>query len=461
MTSQERQYRMLHEPVERLTCQMAGPTILTMLITAFYNMADTYFVGQLDTNSTAAVGLALPLMNVLQAFGFFFGQGSGAYLSRALGRGDKKSAAQMADTAAILSFLCGGGISLAGLIWLTPLVRVLGALPELMEGSRAYLSLILLAAPFCTSSFTMNNQLRFRGEAARGTVGMGVGSVLNMVLDPLFIFGLRMGVRGAALATAIGQAVSFFILLGLSGRLRRWRPQIRLDGEILGGILRYGTPSVLRQSVMSVAGICMNNVARLYGASLIAAISVVQKVLMVGNNVAIGFGQGFQPVCGFNLGAGRADRVSRQVKFCLKVEVSFLVAYGAVTFLFAPQLVGFFRDDPAVIVHGAALLRWQSVTLCSFGFITMTNMLMQNLGRTFTASFLAIARQGLFYVPILYLFSWLFAVRGVYAAQALADLLTAVVSAPILFRAMRKMAQVPLENTVDPPSEHIKKEEDP
>ncbi len=448
MTSQERQHRMLTDPVERLTCQMAVPTILTMLITAFYNMADTYFVGQLDTNSTAAVGLALPLMNVLQAFGFFFGQGSGAYLSHALGKGDQKSAAQMADTAAILCFLFGGLLGALGLCFLTPLVRLLGALPELEEGSRAYMSLILLAAPFCTASFTMNNQLRFRGEATKGTVGMGIGSILNMALDPLFIFVFHMGVRGAALATAIGQVVSFFILLGLGGRLRHWRPQIRLDGEILGGIFRYGTPSVLRQGVMSVAGVCMNNVARLYGPALIAAISVVQKILMVGNNVAIGFGQGFQPVCGFNLGAGRTDRVSRQVKFCLKVEVLFLAVYGAVTFLFAPQLVGFFRNDPAVIVHGAALLRWQSVTLASFGFITMTNMLMQNMGRTLTASLLAVARQGLFYVPILYLLSWLFQERGVYAAQALADFLTAVVSAPILFRAMKKMAQVP-QKTVE------------
>ncbi len=439
MTSEERQYRMLQDPVEKLVCRMAAPTILTMLITAFYNMADTYFVGQLDTASTAAVGLALPMMNILQAFGFFFGQGSGNFIAHHLGRGDGEAARRMGDTAVILSFGCGGTIALLGLLFLDPLVRLLGALPHLVAGSRDYLSVILLAAPFCTASFTLNNELRFRGEAARGTVGMGLGSILNIALDPLFIFGFRMGVRGAAIATAIGQAVSFFVLLGQSGRLGRWRPSFRLSGEILGGIFRYGTPSILRQGVMSVSGICMNNVAGIYGDAVIAALAVVHKIVLVGNNIVIGFGQGFQPVCGFNLGAGRADRVYRLVSFCLKVELAFLALFGTATFVFAEPLVTAFRNDPAVIRAGAALLRCQSVTMVSIACITMTNMLMQNMGRTFSASFLAVARQGLFYVPLVYLLSTLWGLEGFYLTQALADALTAAVSLPLLLSTMRRL----------------------
>ncbi len=437
MTSEERQHAMLTQPVERLVCTMAAPTILTMLITAFYNMADTYFVGQLDTNSTAAVGLALPLMNILQAFGFFFGQGSGNYIAHRLGVGDVKSAKCMGDTAVILSFSFGGVIAVIGLLFLSPLVKLLGALPELEAGARAYVMPILLAAPLCTSSFTMNNQLRFQGEAGRGTVGMATGAILNMVLDPLFIFAFHMGVQGAAVATAVGQAASFGILLYMSGRFRRRRPDFRLSRETLGNMFRYGTPSVVRQGVMSVGNLCMNHVAGNYSAAVIAAISVVQKIMLVGNNIIIGFGQGFQPVCGFNLGAGRNDRVRDLIRFCLKVEIAFLAVFGAVTFLGAPWLVGQFRDDAAVIAAGTALLRWQSVTVVSLGVITMTNMLMQNMGRTFTASFLAVARQGLFYVPLVYLLTWLWGESGLYMTQALADLLTACVSAPILWQTMR------------------------
>lgn len=447
MTNQERQQQMLTAPVEHLVCAMAVPTILTMLITAFYNMADTYFVGQLDTNSTAAVGLALPLMNILQAFGFFFGQGSGNYIAHQLGSGNVKSAKRMGDTAVILSFCFGGVIAVAGLLWLGPLVKLLGALPELEAGARSYVMPILLAAPFCTSSFTMNNQLRFQGEASRGTVGMGAGSVLNMALDPLFIFAFGMGVQGAAVATAAGQVVSFFILLAMSGRLGRWRPDFCPNREVLGNIFRYGTPSVVRQGVMSVGNLCMNHVAGGYSAAVIAAISVVQKIMLVGNNIVIGFGQGFQPVCGFNLGARRTDRVHALIRFCLKVELCFLALFGTVTFLSAPWLVGQFRDDEAVIQAGTALLRWQSVTVVSLGIITLTNMLMQNMGRTFTASFLAVARQGLFYVPLVYLLTWFWAEQGLYLTQALADLLTALVSAPILWRAARAMGSEPPPET--------------
>ncbi len=443
MTAQERQKRMLSEPVERLTCAMAAPTILTMLITAFYNMADTYFVGQLDTDSTAAVGLALPLMNVLQAFGFFFGQGSGNFISHKLGVGDAQGAKRMADTAAILSFAFGAAVGALGLLFLGPLTRLLGARPELGEalarGTKAYLLPILLAAPFCTAGFTMNNQLRFRGEAARGTVGMSAGAVINMVLDPLFIFIFDLGVAGAAWATMAGQCASFFILLYMSGRLSHWRPSFRADKETLGGIFRYGTPSVVRQGVMSVGNLCMNHVAGGYSAAVIAAISVVQKILLVGNNIIIGFGQGFQPVCGFNLGARRYDRVRRVTGFCLKVEVGFLILFGLGTFLAAPWLVSLFRNDAEVIRAGALLLRFQSVTLPCMGIITMTNMLMQNMGRTFTASFLAVARQGLLYVPLVYLLSALWGEMGLCVTQALADLLTALISAPLLWVTMRRM----------------------
>lgn len=432
---------MLNDPVERLVCVMAVPTILTMLITTFYNMADTYFVGQLDTNSTAAVGLALPLMNIIQAFGFLFGQGSGNFIAHRLGRGETDAAKQMGDTALILSFAFGAVIAIGGLVFLTPLVRLLGALPELEQNARDYMGAILFAAPFCTAGFTLNQQLRLQGEAAKSTVGMGLGSILNMGLDPLLIFGFHMGVAGAAVATAIGQILSFLLLMGLSGRLRRWRPTFRVTGEIMAGIFRYGTPAVMRQGVTSVGNLCMNHVAGRYSAAVIAALAIIQKIIMVGNNIVIGLGQGFQPVCAFNLGAGRTDRVHRLILFCLKVMLGFLAAFGLVCYLFAPGLIHLFRDDPAVEAAGAALLRFQCITILSIGVITLTNMLMQNMGRVFAGSFLAVARQGLFYVPLLYVLTYFRGVEGLYVTQALSDLLTALVALPILVSTTRKLKQ--------------------
>ena len=248
MTPEEKRHDMLHSPVELLVCKMAVPTIITMLITALYNMADTYFVGRLDTVSTAAVGLALPLMNVIQAIGFFFGHGSGNYMARKLGEGDVKASAQMADTAAVLSLMMGVILSLLGYMNIRPLSQLLGATPLLMESTVEYVSVLLIGIPFVMASFTMNNQLRFQGNAFYGMIGMASGAVLNVILDPIFIFILGMKVRGAALATVSSQIISFIVLLVMSGRIPFRKPDFVLNGEIVSAIFRFGTPSLFRQS---------------------------------------------------------------------------------------------------------------------------------------------------------------------------------------------------------------------
>ena len=298
MTPEEKRHDMLHSPVELLVCKMAVPTIITMLITALYNMADTYFVGRLDTVSTAAVGLALPLMNVIQAIGFFFGHGSGNYMARKLGEGDVKASAQMADTAAVLSLMMGVILSLLGYMNIRPLSQLLGATPLLMESTVEYVSVLLIGIPFVMASFTMNNQLRFQGNAFYGMIGMASGAVLNVILDPVFIFILGMKVRGAALATVSSQIISFIVLLVMSGRIPFRKPDFVLNGEIVSAIFRFGTPSLFRQSIMSVSIICLNHAAGNFGEAVIAAVSVVNKIVMIGASVVIGFGQGFQPVCG-------------------------------------------------------------------------------------------------------------------------------------------------------------------
>ncbi len=430
LSDAEKRKKMLNEPVQLLVCKMAVPTIISMLISALYNMADTYFVGQLDTVSTAAVGLALPLMNVIQAIGFFFGHGSGNYMSRKLGEGDSAASEKMADTSVLLSIVCGA-LMTAGVIFLEPLVRLLGATPLLIEDGRSYVSVLLIGVPFIMASFTINNQLRFQGRAYLGMVGMAGGSVLNAALDPLFIYVMDMGVAGAALATIISQIASFIALMVISGRIPFRKPRLSFSAEIVGAVLRFGTPSLFRQGMIGIAAICLNNVAKDFGEPVIAAITVVNKITMVGASIVIGFGQGFQPVCGFNSGAGRHDRVYRTFTFCIKASTAFITVFGAVVFAFAEQLIAVFRDDPEVISSGIPMLRFQCVTGVFQGVIIMTNMIMQNLGKTVQSSILALARQGLFFIPLIYILPAALGLTGLQITQSCADLLTGLITLPM------------------------------
>ena len=446
---QDKRDMMLTAPIEGLVMRMSVPTILSMLIAAFYNIADTYFVGQIDTISTASVGLALPVMTIVQAIGFLFGHGSGNYMARKLGEGDRKSSDIMSDTSVILCFISGCVIMTLCLLFMNPLVKVLGATPVLVEPATEYISIIMIGMPFLMTSFTMNNQLRFQGYATKGMIGMAIGSLLNVGLDPLLMFGFGMGLKGAAVATVIGQIVSFVILLGMTGRLKKWKPQFRPSKQLTGAIFRFGIPSLLRQGIMAVATICMNQVAGGYSEAAIAAMSIVGKILMVGGFIVIGLGQGFQPIVGFNSGAGKWSRVRKVYVFCMKTSTLISLVYGIVCCVFAASLVAFFRDDPAVIEAGTIILRFQSIAFMLSGMVVMTNMLLQNMGKAFTASFLALTRQGVFFIPLLYVLPLFFGIWGFYTAQAAADLLAFIVTVPFMIKLLRDLKKLESDETAE------------
>lgn len=440
--AEKKRYEMLNSNIPLLVSKLAVPTIITMLISAFYNMADTYFIGELnDTLATASVGVAMPLMNIVQAIGFFFGHGSGNYMSHALGRGDTESAEKMSDTSLILSFSFGVFISVLGFVFIEPFVLFLGA-TELIKGSSAeYISILLIGVPFIMSAFTMNNQIRFKGNAFSGMIGMAAGSLLNVILDPIFITILKMGVKGAAIATVISQIISFIILLFITGRVKVRKIELSFTQAIFSALFRYGTPSLMRQAVIGISAICMNNIAKGYDEPMIAAISIVQKITWIGVSVIIGFGQGFQPVCGFNIGAERYDRVRYAYKFCTVFSSIFMLIFGAVVFMMSDNLISVFRDDPLVIADGTPMLRFQCITAVTQGIIVMTNMLLQNMGKTFLSSFFAMARQGLFYIPIMYIFSSAFGMLGIWTAQSAADVLTALLSLPAMFMLLKELRE--------------------
>ena len=440
-TPQEKFIEMTTAPVERLIGRLAVPAIISMLITTIYNMADTFFIGMISTAASGAVGVSFSVMAIIQALGFFFGQGAGASISQALGSQDTKRANELAATGFFSALLCGGLVGVLGLLFMEPLVYFLGATETIYPYCVAYLRLILIGAPWMCASFVLNNLLRFEGNAFRAMVGLTTGGILNMLLDPLFIFTFDMGIAGAALATITSQAISFGILFfqikkysAISLHIRDFRP-----GRVMyGAITRAGLPSLLRQSIASLGTICLNTAAKPFGDAAIAAMGIIGRITMFSNSAMLGFGQGFQPVCGFNYGAKLYDRVKKGYFFLIKASVLGLLAFSVVEFIFAEQFVGIFRDDPNVIAIGARALRFQCVTLVLNSFIISSNMLLQTTGQMVPASILGVARQ-MFLIPCLWIFTGLFQLTGLQMSQPIADVLTFVIAIPMVVKFLRKL----------------------
>ena len=434
---------MTQAPVGRLICSLAVPCIISMLVTAFYNMADTYFVGMLRSNAaTGAVGVVFSMMSIIQAVGFFFGQGSGVYISRCLGQQDYNEASTMAATGFVSSLVTGGVICIVGEIFLEPLAYLLGSTDTILPYTKDYLRIILLGAPWMATSLVLNNQLRFQGSASYAMVGIVTGAVINIALDPLLMFGLKLGIAGAGWATIISQFISFCLLyIGCS---KGSNIHIRLKSAkfkwfYLVQIIKGGLPSLSRQILASFATICLNNAARVYGDAAIAAMGVVQRIVMFGASTMLGFGQGFQPVCGINFGAQRYDRVKDGFWFCVKYSTIFLAVAGAAGAFFAPQLIALFRDDPEVIAFGSTALRFQCITFWVQGWIVMSAMMQQATGQTLPATFNSVARQGLFFIPAVLILPIFLDSLGIQMAQSMADFGTFLVALPIQFSILRKL----------------------
>ncbi|MBR2890722.1 MAG: MATE family efflux transporter [Oscillospiraceae bacterium] len=443
---QQRKFeQMTKEPVEGLICRLAVPCIISMLVTAFYNMADTFFVGMLKSNAaTGAVGVVFSMMAIIQAVGFFFGQGSGNYISRCLGEKRYDEASNMAATGFFSALATGTLICVIGQLFLDELAYLLGSTETILPYTRDYLRVILIGAPWMTASLVLNNQLRFQGGATYAMVGITTGAVLNIILDPIMIFWMGLGVAGAGWATIISQFVSFcLLLLGCSrgGNISISPRNFRFDLHYYKMIFRGGLPSLSRQSLASFATICLNHAAGPYGDAAIAAMGVVQRVMMFGASTMLGFGQGFQPVCGFNYGARLYSRVKKGFWFCVKVSTAALALVGALGWFFAPELIAIFRDDPDVIAFGTAALRFQCVTFPVQGWIVMANMMEQSMGRTVPATFLSVARQGFFFIPAVLVLPLFLQEAGIQMAQSVADVLTVLCAIPIHIHVLKSLPQ--------------------
>lgn len=439
--SQDEKYKMMTEsPIPPLIGKLAVPTIISMLITSFYNMADTFFVGRLGTSATAAVGVVFPVMAVIQALGFFCGHGSGNSISRKLGSREAKTAEQLAATGFFGALFLGVLVMVFGLIFINPLSLILGSTETIFPYTKAYLGIVLIGAPYMTAQLVLNNQMRYQGNAFYSMIGIATGAVLNIILDPIFIFVLDMGISGAALATVISQLVSFLLLLNgirvsecIPIRLHNICLRRQLLKEIAGG----GLPSLFRQGLGSFATMTLNIAANPYGDAAIAAMSVVSRIAMFANSALLGFGQGFQPVCGFNYGARKYRRVEQAFWFCVKISAVVLLVLAIVGGIFSGTLVEIFRKDSEVIRIGTLALRLQCLTFVLNGWIVMNNMMMQTMGKTMYASVLAASRQGLFFIPALIILPQFFGLLGIQMAQAVADVFT-FITTMIIYRIVHK-----------------------
>ena len=440
----ERYRDMTETPVPRLITRLSIPTIISMLVTAIYNAADTFFVGRISTEATAAVGLAFSAMAVIQALGFFCGQGSGNYLSRMLGAGKQEEAEKMAATGLALSMILGVVVAAASVLNIRQLAEFLGARGGTVEETVSYLRIIVLGAPFMMGQFVINNQLRYQGSAMYAMVGLLCGAILNIALDPLLIFGFGMGVTGAALATVSGQIISFFVLLagsmhGVNIHLNIWN--VRLNGHFIVQIINGGIPALFRQGLAAVATVLLNRAAGVYGHAAIAGMSVTTRVTMFVSSALIGFGQGYQPVCSFNYGAEKKERVREGYFFCVRYGTIFLTVMAVFCFIFSPQIIAFFRNDPEVIAVGKVALRWQAAALPLLACIVITNMMLQSIGKGVKASITASARSGIFFIPLILILPRIFGLLGVEMTQAVADILSVSVSIPLAAMELRKMKQ--------------------
>ena len=450
MTSDDRsalQFRRMTEtPIPQLVLSLAAPTILSMLITSIYNLADTFFVGQISTSASGAVGVVSSLMAIIQALGFMLGHGAGTIISRSLGSRDTTAATRFASTSFFTALVFGVVLAVAGLDTLPHFMMLLGSTETILPHACAYARPILIAAPLMISSLVMNNILRYEGKASFAMIGLVTGGLLNIALDPLFIFGLGMGTAGAGLATALSQTISFCILLSMFLR-GKTVSQFRLsavtrEARDFGRILLGGAPSFGRQGLNSIGGMLLNLAARSYGDAAVAGMSIVSRIFMFIISVAIGVGQGLQPVASFNYGARKYRRVRQAAIFTIEAAFCMLVVLVGLCWVNGDALVRLFRDDPAVTAVALPAFHYQCLAMLLQPIIVVANMTFQSVGASGRATFLACCRQGVFFIPLILILPRTHGLFGVEICQPIADVLTFLVSLPFLLAFLQQLGRM-------------------
>ncbi len=452
-SQEQRRNMMLNEPISRIIPKMALPTIVAFLINSIYSLADTYFVSSLGTNATAAVSVNASLDQLIMMCGSLLAVGANSYIARLLGQGNEKRASQALSAAFFTAFGIGALLMIFGSIFMTPMVRLLGATPTCEKYSIDYATYVLMAAPFMAANFVMNQCLRSEGSAMLSMVGMGFGGILNCLLDPILIMGSEgikrnygielpfyvpeMQVAGASLATAISKWVSFAILLfpyvTRKSLLRLSIRNFRVDKKMVTEIATVGSSSLFRNGLAVISSILLNNIAGGMSDSVMAAVGVCTKVMMFPFGIVLGLTTGFQPVAGFNWGAKRYDRVRESFRFTARMSIILGVVMAAFLTIFVDQLIiAFAGTDEEMLRIGRVCMISQALSLPIHGWVATVNMYCAGLGDAKGALALSTSRQGTCFLPILYPLAWIFKAMGVACVQAVADVLSLLLAVPIL-----------------------------
>ena len=457
LRQEQRRNMMLTMPIPKLIPKMAVPTIVSMLVMSFYNMADTYFVSFLGDTATGAVGVNMSLMSIIQMAGMAIAMGANSYIARLLGAKKDEEATQVLSSAFFTAFFLGCVAMVGGLLFMDPLMHLLGAEdPGVLRYSRDYASFILFAAPCMAAQYVLNQCLRAEGSATYSMIGMVSGAFINLILDPIFIFGLKMEVKGAAVATALSSFVGFLILLVPYLRhhtlLHISIRKFRYTKTIVAEITKMGFPTLMRNGLMTIATIITNNVASGFSVAALAAISVVNRIMMFVTSAILGFGQGYQPVAGFCWGAKRYNRLVEAFRFSSIVGVVGISIFSLVVGIFAPQIMGFFSTTPETIRVGAFSIRLQCLVMPIHAWVIVVNMTFAGVGRAIGAALLSLSRQGICFIPVVAVLPLIFEVDGLAAAQAVADALSFLLAFPLCIRLMREVYKLMRENhqTVGP-----------
>lgn len=441
---EDKQYiKMTQTPIWKLIITLGIPTTISMMITNIYNMADTYFVSQISISASGATGIVFSVMAILQAFGFMLGHGAGSNISRQLGARNTEKAKVFASTSFFMSILIGLIIMILGIVFIEPLMYLLGSTDTILNDAKIYAFFIFVAGPAMTSGCVLNNILRYEGKAAFAMVGLTTGGILNMVLDPIFIFGLNMDIAGAGLATALSQYISTCILL-IPFLSNKTVTKINLnyitrDSMDIRNIIAVGAPSFFRQGLGSISTSILNIQAGVYGDAAIAAMSVVSRVSNLLFSFALGIGQGFQPVAAFNYGAKKYDRVKKGTYFTMAVGCILLSTLCIICFTNASFIIQLFRKEEIIVSMGSSALRYLCCTLWMMAFTAVGNMLFQSIGESKKALFLATLQNGLAFIPLIVILPNIIGLTGIQIAQPCATLITCVITLPLVFQFFKQL----------------------
>ena len=437
---------MTETPIPQLVKKLSTPTLITMLITSFYNLCDTYFVGKLGTEQSAAIGIVFSIMALIQAIGFCMGMGSGNYSSRLLGEKNPDTAESVASIGFFSSIILGLILTVFGVIYIEDIVILIGASENVAPYAVSYGKIILYGAPYMAASFVLNNLLRSQGNPCMGMIGIGVGAILNIVLDPILIFGFKLGISGAAIATIASQAISFVVLIflvnGKHGLTKVSIKKFRFNIKLYIEILRTGLPSFYRQGLACASTIILNIVAREFSDAAVAALGIVSRVFHFMFSIMLGIGQGFQPISGFNYGAKIYNRVTEAFWFCVKYTTIILSIVGVFAFIFAPQLIAVFRNDTDVIAIGALSLRITCVVLPFIGWSVMCNMLFQSIGKGLFCTIVSLSQQGFCLIPLVYILPKYFKLFGLQISNPISIFLTFLLSIPLGIIVLKELRQL-------------------